>query len=66
MFSVRACLTTHAHSLTQLDLSTGRKQDIGSLDVTMNLAFVVQVLQSEQELSAYNGNLLLLEGTRLE
>jgi hypothetical protein len=47
--------------LTELDFTSRRQQDVGGLDVAVDLALQVEVLQSEQNLATDNSNLSLGE-----
>lgn len=50
----------------QLDLASLRKQDIGGLDVSMDLALLVQVLDAQQQFAADDGNVRLAKVGRFQ
>ena len=47
--------------LTKFCMALHVEEDVSSFNVTVNLAFEVQVLQSPQSILQYDGYLLLLE-----
>lgn len=47
--------------VSQFDLARLRQQDIGSLDVSMNFALFVKILDAQKKLSANNGNMCLAD-----
>jgi len=52
--------------VTKLDVSSARQQNIGRLNIPVNLTLGVQVLQSQKQLPQDNGNVVFTERTWLE
>jgi hypothetical protein len=50
----------------QLDFASLRKQDIGGLDISMDLALLVQVLDAQQQFAADDGNVRLAKVGRFQ
>lgn len=49
----------------ELDLAAGREKDVGSLDVAVQLAFRVEVLETAEEFPDDDGNIFFPEDTWL-
>ena len=50
----------------ELDGAVGRTQDIGRLDIAVDLALIVEISETEQELATNNGNLVFCKDPRFE
>jgi hypothetical protein len=51
---------------TELDCAGIRQKHVGSFDITVDLAFLVKVVETQEELTTDDGYLLLGEDTRLK
>lgn len=49
--------------ISELDSARLGKEDVGSLDITMDLSSGVEVIEAEEKFAADDGNVCLVEGT---
>jgi hypothetical protein len=51
---------------TELDVSIAREEDVGSLDVSVDLSLCMKILESQEKFPQNNRNMILTEWPRLE
>jgi hypothetical protein len=51
---------------TQLDGAGGGEKDVGSFDITMDLAFLMKVIKAEKQFSTDDGDLLFVKNAWFE
>lgn len=55
------CELTRDTEIGEFDVTCGGQKDVGSLDVAVQLAFTVQVLETLEQLAHYDGNVVFAE-----